>query len=349
MNQNTFQDEMDLLQEPEYQDEVMDAELEPTEEDMLDVASKEDRDVLHSEDLDMDEPNYGVDEVLQEVIVEDLEPVENTRHGDVPIVDQIDVNLPNFAEEQIPLVDNEALNLENGSKETDSSPLIETIDAQQQLATVDMQSKQEVSSSAVADRIDERFKTAERIIEHTSAELQSPHVQPETSQRQIPQKNNEATVDYTSADNGRVQPHDRSSPKELHQHSKADVAVQEDFDNERVSRGSAGIESSGGDNHDHSSDVEVVHPITISFQDTEMSLFAPLDLDAQSPETFLLDDRKLASQSFEMLFHACRSLLEGSIEDYCEFEMHFHDLQLSISEVSGEAPLNTSTPDADIC
>ena len=348
MDPNTFQDEMDLLDGPEYQDEVMDAELEPNEEDMLDVASKEDREAPQSEDLDMDEVNYEADEVSQDIIIEDLEPTENALLGEVPAVDLIDVNLPISAEEQVPLVDDEALSLENGSKETDASRAITTIDAQQQSATVEVQSQQDVLSTAVPDRIDERFEMAERITEHTSAELHSPDVQAGTSQPQIPQENKEATVDYTIADNSQVQPHDRSPPKELDQQSKAHVIVQKDFGNESVSRGSSGIESSAGDNHDLSSDMGVAHPITISFQATEMSLFAPLDQNAQSPETFLLDDRKLASQPLDILFQACRSLLEGSIEDYCEFEMHFHDLQLSIFEVR-DAPPNSSTIDADIC
>ena len=348
MDQNVFQDEMDLLEEPEYQDEIMDAELEPTEEEMLDVASKEDRDALQSEDLDMDELNYEANEVPQDVTIEELEPVENTIVRDVPAVDPVDVHLPNFAGDQIPSVDNEAPGLRNGSKETDASFPVETIDTQQQPVTVEMQSKQEASSSAIADRVDERFEMAERITENTSDELQSPQVQAGTSRPQLQQEDNGATIDYTSGDNGQVQSHDRSPPKEMDQHSEADVAAQQESSNKRVSRGSAGIETRGEDNHDGSSNVEVAHPITISFQDTEMSLFAPLDADTQSPQTFLLDDRNLASQSFNVLFQACRSLLEGSIEDYCEFEMHFHDLQLSISEVSDEVPSDSSTMDADI-
>lgn len=76
-----------------------------------------------------------------------------------------------------------------------------------------------------------------------------------------------------------------------------------------------------------------VHPVTVVYQGSEMSLFPPADEDLEHSQTYLLHDERLASESIMNLFGACRSVLADSIEEDDELEIAVGDLDLQISEV----------------
>ena len=76
-----------------------------------------------------------------------------------------------------------------------------------------------------------------------------------------------------------------------------------------------------------------VHPVTVVYQGSEMSLFPPADEDLEHSQTYLLHDERLASESIMHLFGACRSVLADSIEEDDELEITVGDLGLQISEV----------------
>lgn len=76
-----------------------------------------------------------------------------------------------------------------------------------------------------------------------------------------------------------------------------------------------------------------VHPVTVIYQGSEMSLFPPADEDLEHSQTYLLHDERLASESIMNLFGACRSVLADSIEEDDELEITVGDLGLQISEV----------------
>lgn len=73
-----------------------------------------------------------------------------------------------------------------------------------------------------------------------------------------------------------------------------------------------------------------VLPVTLIYQDTEMSLFPPAE---GGQTTYFLGDEGLVSQNIENLFGACRNVLAGSIEEEEKLEFSIDDLGLRISEV----------------
>lgn len=75
------------------------------------------------------------------------------------------------------------------------------------------------------------------------------------------------------------------------------------------------------------------HPVTVVYQDSEMSLFPPTDEDQEHSQTYLLHDERLASESIGNLFGACRLVLADNIEDDDELEITIGELGLQISEV----------------
>ena len=77
-----------------------------------------------------------------------------------------------------------------------------------------------------------------------------------------------------------------------------------------------------------------VHPVVIVYQDTEISLFPPIDQDGQHSTTYLLQDEQVAGESIKKLLGACRSILGDSITDHDELVISIDGLDLNISEVS---------------
>ena len=76
-----------------------------------------------------------------------------------------------------------------------------------------------------------------------------------------------------------------------------------------------------------------MHPVTVVYQDSEMSLFPPTDEDQEHSQTYLLHDERLARESIMSLFGACRLVLADSIEEDDELEITIGELGLQISEV----------------
>ncbi|MCJ1467694.1 hypothetical protein MMC07_006319 [Pseudocyphellaria aurata] len=76
-----------------------------------------------------------------------------------------------------------------------------------------------------------------------------------------------------------------------------------------------------------------IHPVTVVYQGSEMSLFPPKDEDQEHSQTYLLHDEGLASESIMNLFLACRLILADSIEEDDELEINVGELGLQISEV----------------
>lgn len=77
-----------------------------------------------------------------------------------------------------------------------------------------------------------------------------------------------------------------------------------------------------------------IHPVTMVYQGSEMSLFPPADQDQDHPQTYFLHDESLAGESITNLFCACRVVLAESIEEEAEeLEITIGELGLQISEV----------------
>lgn len=83
-------------------------------------------------------------------------------------------------------------------------------------------------------------------------------------------------------------------------------------------------------NENSSTYLSGVLPVTLIYQDTEMSLFPPAE---GGQTTYFLSDEGLVSQNIENLFDACRNVLAGSIEEEEKLEFSIDDLGLRISEV----------------
>lgn len=87
-----------------------------------------------------------------------------------------------------------------------------------------------------------------------------------------------------------------------------------------------------------------VLPVTLIYQDTEMSLFPPAE---GGQTTYFLSDEGLVSQNIENLFDACRNVLAGSIEEEEKLEFSIDDLGLRISEVGHLIKWGSPSTDQD--
>lgn len=86
-------------------------------------------------------------------------------------------------------------------------------------------------------------------------------------------------------------------------------------------------------------------PVTLIYQDTEMSLFPPAE---GGQTTYFLSDEALVSQNIENLFDACRNVLAGSIEEEEKLEFSIDDLGLRISEVGYIIQRGSPSTDQDL-
>lgn len=78
---------------------------------------------------------------------------------------------------------------------------------------------------------------------------------------------------------------------------------------------------------------ESLHPIIVVYEGNEMSLFPPVDQDAEQSQTYFLDNESYASESLSSLFSHCKSVLADSIRDEEELEIKIGDLGLTVNEV----------------
>lgn len=78
---------------------------------------------------------------------------------------------------------------------------------------------------------------------------------------------------------------------------------------------------------------ESLHPIVVVYEGNEMSLFPPVDQDAEQSQTYFLDNESYARESLSSLFDHCKSVLADSIRDEEELEIKIGDLGLTVNEV----------------
>lgn len=81
---------------------------------------------------------------------------------------------------------------------------------------------------------------------------------------------------------------------------------------------------------------EYLHPIIVSYEGNEMSLF-PSNYEAEQVQTYLLHDVAFAHGSLENLLQQCRLVLADSINEQDKLEIKIPDLGVNIDEV-GYAP-----------
>lgn len=98
-------------------------------------------------------------------------------------------------------------------------------------------------------------------------------------------------------------------------------------------------------NDDASTHLNRVIPVTLIYQDTEMSLFPPSE---GGQTTYFLGDEGLVNQNIENLFVACRNVLAGSIEEEENLEFSIEDLGLRISEASHLVKRGSPSTDQDL-
>ena len=98
-------------------------------------------------------------------------------------------------------------------------------------------------------------------------------------------------------------------------------------------------------NETDSSYLGPILPVTLIYQETEMSLFPPAE---GGQTTYFLSDEGLLSQNIEKFFEACRNVLAGSIEDEEKLEFSIDDLGLTLSEVGHISKLGSPVTDHDL-
>ena len=75
-----------------------------------------------------------------------------------------------------------------------------------------------------------------------------------------------------------------------------------------------------------------IHPVTVHYQGSEMSLFS-LEDDTEHSDAYLLSDTALTEKSLYHLFEACRSVLEEDISEHEILVISFASLSLDVHEV----------------
>lgn len=79
--------------------------------------------------------------------------------------------------------------------------------------------------------------------------------------------------------------------------------------------------------------VSHVHSVVVIYQDNQMSLFPPMEQNADRAETYFLSDPLLAGESLVELLKACRTVLAESISEEDELEIKIDLLSLDFCEV----------------
>ena len=78
---------------------------------------------------------------------------------------------------------------------------------------------------------------------------------------------------------------------------------------------------------------EYIHPVSIAYQESDISLF-PLEQIEGQESTYFLEDTEIASKSIKHLLDALRSVLGENVGEQDELCMEIVDMGLQISEVS---------------
>ena len=324
-------DDMDLLGD-QLSHDAMDADPEPTEEAMMDAIEDDYGDAINGEDLDMDGETYDQEEDVQDIDLRDAGEATET----VTETGSITAATDTGKEQSIPVLGtNDAAAL----KDYMGIPVGQ--DAEDMLEEQGLDEPDNLDTAKYADKEEEghaleNFGQGESIRGTTSEEYLQDFAN-DSANQQTPK----AIVPHEPGTDGLSQDQDLVAEGSSQNHEEVEVQggrmKQQDVDGEgpsKVSTHNVETVAHYRDDHDLSSKTWHLHPITILFQGTEMSLFTPADSEKESSGTFLLEDVKLANKPVATLFQACRSLLGESIEDYCELEMHLYDLQLTLSEVS---------------
>lgn len=79
--------------------------------------------------------------------------------------------------------------------------------------------------------------------------------------------------------------------------------------------------------------VSYVHSVIVVYQHNQISLFPPIEQNADQAETYFLSDPSLAGESIIELLKACRIVLAESINDEDELEIKIDSLNLDFCEV----------------
>lgn len=77
-----------------------------------------------------------------------------------------------------------------------------------------------------------------------------------------------------------------------------------------------------------------IHPVTVIYQDNEISLFPPIGHEEDRSSTYFLQDEQLANESISKLLGACRTVLGESISTQEELIIELEELGLQLGEVS---------------
>lgn len=77
-----------------------------------------------------------------------------------------------------------------------------------------------------------------------------------------------------------------------------------------------------------------VHAVVVTYQESDMFLFAPAAEEQDDDQTYFLTSESLADEPIQSLLKECRNVLEGSISQQEELEINIDDLGLRIFEVS---------------
>lgn len=365
-NQQEIAKEMDLLDDLDNHDS-MDADQEPNEEDMVDIDPEEIEDAIVDEDLDMDETYHGPTEETQDIDLDDA--VETTTNAVEESSLKATLNTGNAgrSDKLEPAIAPDLSDLIDYADEQELNPLTTTFDSDQvhhsatgehsirkheealskttnnESAGEGMSSARDLPSVKHSTAIEEtsRIAGSEEAQTYNGGVQDSSEHHIEANGQNIIMKTNraaglqESENEYPQVEQDEIAKDESESLANGEDQARSiEQGNSEGEDPAKVSThipGTAGYEEN---ENDLSPTAQHLHPITILFQETEMSLFPPSDSEVDSSETFLLQDVKLASEPLSSLFEACRSLVGESIDEHCELEVQFHDLELIISEVS---------------
>ena len=350
---------MDLLDES-YNNDSMDADLDPNEEDMLDVVPEETEDTVVDEDFEMEEMYLEPGEEIQDIDLDDaVNPKTNTIEKSASAATATSEIGDGYSKPELAVAPDLSDLIDYADEQELNPPANVSRTDQVHHSTTDqgiIRNQDETSSEALNNDLSgdgtitandsPRINggTANQEISPTTGfeEAQIHDGISEASSVHHIHENLSAAGGLEVSDPANLQPDRnevaRSDLEDLSKGQTPTGPVQQgglgEEQSEKVSTKDSGRVGYEENDDDLASAMQHPHPITILFQETEMSLFPPSNSEVESAETFLLQDVNLATEPLKGLFEACRSLVGESIDEYCELEMQFHDLELNISEVS---------------
>lgn len=147
-------------------------------------------------------------------------------------------------------------------------------------------------------------------------------VEEEPEVPEVPASSEEHDVDSSH----KVEPKDGSVETQADQTENAETEIPAVVKSEAP----APLETQYDAAHNHQE--ETLHPIKVLYQDSEISLFPPLEGD--SAETFFLHDEDLAYESFDKLFGALRDVLLDNVTEHEILVIDIDSLGIQLAEVS---------------